>query len=108
MEEFIAIVAPKIVELLALIIVAVITRFAIPAVQAYVGAERLAMLTQLAKEAYAFAEKHAPELKLKGEEKLEMATDYLNARLAERRIPVTVEQVRAAIEAAWLEYNPAR
>ena len=106
MEEFIAIIAPKVVELFALVIVAIITRYAIPAVQAYIGAERLTMLTQLAKEAYAFVEAQAPQLKIKGEEKLALATDYLNARLAERKIPVTVDQVRAAIESAWLEQNP--
>ena len=105
MEEFIAIVAPKVVELLALVIVAVITRWAIPAVQAHISAERLAMLAQLAREAYAFAEKYAPELILSGAEKLQVATDYLNTRLAERKIPVTVEQIRGAIEEAWLEYN---
>ena len=105
MEEFIAIVAPKVVELLALIIVAVITRWAIPAVQAHISAERLAMLAQLAREAYAFVEAQAPALHLKGVEKLQMATDYLNARLAERKIPVTVEQLRGAIEEAWLDYN---
>ena len=108
MEDFIAIVAPKVVELLALIIVAIITRWAIPAVQAHISAERLAMLGQLAREAYAFAETHAPDLILSGAEKLQIATDYLNARLAENKIPVTVDQIRGAIEEAWLEYNVGR
>lgn len=105
MDEFVSIVAPKVIELIALVIVAIITRYVIPAVQAYIGAERLAMLAQLAREAYAFVEAQAPDLKIKGEQKLAMATEYLNARLAERKIPVTVDQVRAAIEAAWLEHQ---
>jgi hypothetical protein len=99
-------VMPHLVRLVTTIVVVLLTRWAIPAVEAYIGATKLDTIKRLAREAYAFVEAQAPQLLINGQQKLDMALAYLDARLAERHIPVTTEQMRAVIEEVWLEYNP--
>jgi hypothetical protein len=85
------------------VLAAITVYVVLPYIRTRIGVDRLQTLALLAKEAYAFVEAQAPELLIHGQAKLDMAVEYLNARLAERRIPVTVDQIRAAIESAWLE-----
>lgn len=105
LDEIITEVMPLLVQIVATVIVILFARWAKPALESYVGAERLATIAHLAREAYAFVEAQAPALAIKGQEKLAMAIEYLNDRLAERKIPITIDQMRGAIEDAWLEYN---
>jgi hypothetical protein len=100
-DEIFLIVFRALVGILAV----VLTRYAIPAAEAYIGAQRLATLKNLAREAYAFVEAQAPHLLIVGQAKLDMALDYLDARLTERRINVTTDQMRGVIEEVWLEYH---
>lgn len=104
-EDIVSQIMPLVVRLVATVAVVLLTRYAIPAVEAYAGAKRMEAIQLLAHEAYAFVEARAPELPIKGRQKLEMALAYLSARLAERRMTMTAEQMRAVIESVWLEYN---
>ena len=94
-----------ILQALLAIIGVLVTRWLVPTMQAYIGAERLATIAHLAHEAFAWVEAQAPELGIKGREKLQMALEYLAARLAERGINITADQMRAAIETVWLQYQ---
>lgn len=105
-DELVDMLLPLILQVLALFIAWVIKGHVIPYLRVKLGVERLEAIARIAREAYAFVEVQAPELHLQGKQKLEMAIAYVNARLAELHLSVTVEQIRAAIEDVWLEYNP--
>lgn len=62
--------------------------------------EQRKLLAVLGKEAFSFAETVYKELG--GRDKLAKAVLYLQERADDAGIPVTIEEARAAIEAAWL------
>lgn len=97
-----------VLKALGAILTVLFYRYGLPWLKASGYAQQLAVVARLAKEAYVWVEVQAPELKLKGEHKLQMAIDYLDARLVERGITVSVDQMRAVIEDVWLEYNPTK
>ena len=99
-------VMPQIARLVASVVVILLTRWVIPAVTAYAGAKRIETLKALARAAYAFVEVQAPELKIAGEQKLALAMEWMNQRLAAMHLTITVDEMRAVIEEVWLEYNP--
>ena len=63
--------------------------------------EQRQTLTLLGREAFAFAETVYRELN--GPDKLAKAVQYAEGKAAAAGIKVTFEEIRAAIEAAWLE-----
>ncbi|OPX88132.1 MAG: Phage holin protein (Holin_LLH) [Pelotomaculum sp. PtaB.Bin104] len=63
--------------------------------------EQRKTLAFLGKEAFSFAETAYKELK--GPDKLAEAVKYLEAKAASNGLSITAEEVRAAVEAAWLE-----
>lgn len=63
--------------------------------------EQLKTLALLGKEAFSFAETAYKELG--GADKLEQAKKYLEEKAAAVGIKLTAEEVKAVIEAAWLE-----
>ena len=65
------------------------------------NAEQRKLLALLGKEAFSFAETVYRELK--GAQKMEAAIGYLEERAKTLGVNVTADEVRAAIEAAWME-----
>jgi hypothetical protein len=95
----------KAIGLVFSILGAVVVFYLRPVLVARFGEQRLQIISDLAQQAYSFVEVQAKRFGWDSDEKLQEALDYLDARLAELRIPVTAEQLRAAIEEVWLMYN---
>ena len=95
-----------VLKLLTLVIAFLFIRYGAPWLKAIGVYQNLEVIARLAQEAYVWVERLAPEWKIKGEDKMAKAKEYLLARLTEKGITVTEDQMRAVIESVWMEYNP--
>ncbi|MGX4584978.1 phage holin, LLH family [Paenibacillus chitinolyticus] len=74
--------------------------------QARTNAAQQEIIMKVASEAMAFAETQG--LILKGKEKMNAAIVYAANELQIRGVNVTPDKLLAAIQKAWMEYNPAQ
>ncbi|MFC9776238.1 phage holin, LLH family [Paenibacillus chitinolyticus] len=74
--------------------------------QARTNAAQQEIIMRVASEAMAFAE--AQGMLLKGQEKMNAAIVYAANELQTRGMNVTPDKLLAAIQKAWMEYNPAQ
>ncbi|MEC0248725.1 phage holin, LLH family [Paenibacillus chitinolyticus] len=75
-------------------------------IQARTNAAQQEIIMKVASEAMAFAETQG--LLLKGQEKMNAAIAYAANELQTRGLNVTPDKLLAAIQKAWMEYNPAQ
>jgi LL-H family phage holin len=111
MNQLTSILAPVMLALVsaaasvAIVVIANAKTGIINWLHSHATAKQQAVIDAIAKEAFAYAEKRAEG---QGAEKLNKAAVYMSNELQQRGIDITSNQLHAAIQSAWMEFNKGK